>query len=32
VYEELAHLYRATGNAALADEYAVNLQASKESQ
>jgi tetratricopeptide (TPR) repeat protein len=31
VYEELAHLYRAMGNAALADEYAVKLQASKES-
>ncbi len=30
VYEELEQLYRANGNALLADEYAVKLEASKE--
>jgi len=32
VYEELEQLYRATGNAARADEYAVKLQASKQTR
>jgi tetratricopeptide (TPR) repeat protein len=32
VYEELAHLYRATGDLVLADEYAVKHRASKEAQ